>query len=175
MKAIVGLLAAGLFVTTSFAAGVSKAPTEETEKLTWYTDLKDAHKLSDESGKPIFGFFTGSDWCGWCMRLQREVFAKDAFVEWANDNVILLELDFPKRKVLPDEIKAQNQNLQRAFKVTGYPTVWLFRSTMDAETEHFSLAAIGKLGYPRGAEKGKEEVKFIETANGILASEKKAN
>lgn len=144
---------------------------EEKGGLMWYSDLNEVHKLSLETGKPIFGFFTGSDWCGWCMRLQREVFAKEAFIDWAKKNVILLELDFPRKKQLPDELRKQNQDLQRAFQVTGYPTVWIFRSTKDETTNNFKLSALGKLGYPRGAEKGKEEVKFLEDANKVLAAD----
>ena len=146
------------------------------EKLSWYTDLDEAHQISEESGKPIFGFFTGSDWCGWCHKLERDVFQKDAFVKWAADEVVLLELDFPRKTILPADLAKQNRELQQAFKVTGYPTIWIFFADKDPETEHFSLTALGKLGYPTGAVKGKEEVKFLDTANKILANkDKKAN
>jgi protein disulfide-isomerase len=104
--------------------------------------------------------------------LQREVFSKQAFIDWAKTKVVLLELDFPRRTVQPDEIKKQNQELQQAFQVSGYPTVWLFRSKKDPQTSHFSLTAIGKLGYPRGAEVGKEEVKFLADAEAVLVNDK---
>ena len=82
-----------------FSLGVVKAAGKVDEKtgLTWYTNLEEAHKISKETNKPVFGFFTGSDWCGWCHKLQREVFAKQAFIDWAKENVILLEVDFPKK------------------------------------------------------------------------------
>ena len=131
---------------------------EEKDGLMWYTDLNEVHELHQETGKPIFGFFTGSDWCGWCWKLQADVFKKEAFKTWAKENVILLELDFPKRKEQPMELKKQNQGLQQAFKITGYPTVWLFNTSVNEETKQFHLSALGKLGYPSGAEKGKEEV-----------------
>jgi thioredoxin-related protein len=166
--AVVGL------ITASFRTETFKIQDTD-EKLTWYTDLDEAHKLSEESGKPIFGFFTGSDWCGWCHKLEREVFAKDAFVEWASTEVVLLELDFPRKTKLPEAQAKQNRELQQAFKVTGYPTIWIFFANKDVETDHFSLTALGKLGYPSGAVKGKEEVKFLENANGVLANKKKAN
>lgn len=143
------------------------------EKLTWYTDLDEAYEVSKESGKPIFGFFTGSDWCGWCHKLEREVFAKDAFVEWAEKEVVLLELDFPRKTKLPEEQAKQNRELQQAFRVTGYPTIWIFFADKDPETAHYSLTALGKLGYPSGAVKGKEEVKFLENANNVLANKDK--
>ncbi|MBD3637960.1 MAG: thioredoxin family protein [Crocinitomicaceae bacterium] len=166
--AIVGL------VTASFKSE-SQSLQENDEKLTWYTDLDKAYEISEESGKPIFGFFTGSDWCGWCHKLQREVFAKDAFIEWAQKEVVLLELDFPRKKKLPEELAKQNRELQQAFKVTGYPTVWIFFADKDPDTDHFNLTALGKLGYPSGAVKGKEEVKFLDNANKVLANKDKAS
>jgi protein disulfide-isomerase len=47
-------------------------------------------------------------------------------VEWANKNVVLMEVDFPRMKVLPAEIQQQNNNLQQSFGVMGYPTIWMF-------------------------------------------------
>ena len=160
------------FVVSSFNAKPA-LPEDETKGLTWHTDLDEVHQLSEKSGKPIFGFFTGSDWCGWCHKLQREVFAKEAFITWANENVILLELDFPRKTQLPAELAKQNRELQQAFQVSGYPTIWIFNADKDKETDHFSLSALGKLGYPRGAEAGKEEVKFIADANAVLAKNPK--
>lgn len=144
-----------------------------TSKLTWYTDLAKAREVSDAKHKPIFGFFTGSDWCGWCRKLQADVFAKPAFVEWASKNVVLLELDFPRRKQLPAELAQQNQALQQAFKITGYPTIWLFYVSESGANGSMNLNALGSLGYPQGTESGKEELKFLSDANAILANDKK--
>lgn len=143
------------------------------EGLVWHTDLMKANDLSQKSKKPIFAFFTGSDWCGWCHKLQRDVFAKPAFIEWANKNVILLELDFPRRKTLPQELMVQNQTLQQQLKVSGYPTIWLITLTKDESKNQISINTLGSLGYPSGAESGKEEVKFLASANSILGKGKK--
>lgn len=159
-------LASITFLFTLLNTGVIFAT--ESSGLTWYTNLDTVVTLSNESDKPIFGFFTGSDWCGWCMKLQREVFAKQDFIDWAQKNVILLELDFPRKTVQTDELKTQNRNLQQAFQVSGYPTIWIFTAVKDAVSQNFSLTAWGKLGYPAGAETGKEEVKFLAEANKIL-------
>ena len=67
------------------------------QEINWNTDIKKATTLAIESNKPILMFFTGSDWCGWCIRLQKAVFLKPEFKKWANKNVILVELDFPRR------------------------------------------------------------------------------
>jgi len=155
-----------------FSKGIS-AQTDKKDTLVWYTELATVHQISQSSNKPIFGFFTGSDWCGWCHKLQKDVFAKKEFIDWANKNVVLLELDFPRRKQLPADLVQQNSGLQQAFQVRGYPTVWMFFTTKDETTNNFNITALGSLGYPQGAEVGKEEVKFLNDANAILASQKK--
>ncbi|MEX1000782.1 MAG: thioredoxin fold domain-containing protein [Crocinitomicaceae bacterium] len=172
---IIAWFAVMAFAITSFTFEVNKVQDEKETALEWHTDLNKVHELSEKTGKPIFGFFTGSDWCGWCHKLQREVFAKDDFIEWAKKEVILLELDFPRKKKLPADLAKQNNELQQALKVTGYPTIWVFYTEKNEETGQFNLNALGRLGYPRGAVKGKEEVKFIEDANQVLAKGNKAS
>ncbi len=153
-----------LFVNSTISQNAKKV-----EKLEWHTDLMKAHDLSKKSKKPIFAFFTGSDWCGWCIKLQQNVFAKEAFIKWANKNVILLELDFPRRKQLPQEQMQQNYGLQQAFNVSGYPVIWIFNIIKSDTTKMMGIDAYGSLGYP-AAEPGKEEIKFIEDANKVLQS-----
>jgi|688.fasta_scaffold164970_2 protein disulfide-isomerase len=150
-------------------------PAEKNNGLKWYTNLDEAQILSNTSKKPIFGFFTGSDWCGWCKKLQAEVFAKPEFVAWAKKNVILLELDYPRAKEQSPEIKQQNASLQQTFQVRGYPTCWLFYVKDNAETKQKSIEAMGSGGYPQGATPGKEEVKFLEDMNKIMADYRAKN
>lgn len=145
---------------------------KEPDTLQWFTHLDEARQLSDKTKKPIFGFFTGSDWCGWCHKLERDVFSKKSFISWAAKNVVLLELDFPRNKKLPADLMQQNGGLQQAFKVQGYPTIWMFYVNKDTATNRFSLKALGSLGYPGGAIPGKEDEKFLETANKILETGK---
>jgi thioredoxin-related protein len=170
MKSVAFLV---LFLTGIPFSGMAQTAQADTSGLKWFTDLSKAREVSDATHKPIFGFFTGSDWCGWCHKLQSNVFAKEAFITWANKNVILLELDFPRRKQLPAELAQQNQALQQAFQVRGYPTIWLFYVTEDKTKPNLNLTSLGSLGYPAGAEVGKEEVKFLNDANLILAKGKK--
>jgi protein disulfide-isomerase len=113
----------------------------------WLVDLDEAYEQSKETGKPILANFTGSDWCRWCKRLSAAVFVKPEFQKWAKENVILLELDFPKRTSVPDEIKAQNSKLQRAFKVRGFPTIWVFELDKEKGTDEMKINALGKTGY----------------------------
>lgn len=169
MKKIVFVLF--LSVIAAMAPAYAQNP-EKKGGLEWYTDLTKANEVSKATHKPIFGFFTGSDWCGWCHKLQNDVMSKPAFIKWAKDKVVLLELDFPRQKQLAPALAQQNSSLQQAFQVQGYPTVWLFTLTPDAATNKMNITPYGSLGYPQGAEQGREEVKFLNDANAILAKAK---
>lgn len=119
----------------------------------WHESFDDAKAAALESGKPILADFTGSDWCHWCVKLKEDVFEKDEFKKWARDNVILLELDYPKRSSQDPMIKQQNAKLAKEYNITGYPTVLL----MTPEGK-----VLGKLGY------SSEPSKWIESATSIL-------
>jgi protein disulfide-isomerase len=149
------------------------AQNDSIRDLAWHTQIEEVYNLSKASGKPIFAFFTGSDWCGWCHKLQREVFAKPAFIKWADQNVILLELDFPRRKKLPEELAQQNNQLQQVFRVGAFPTIWMFCIDKDEAAKRMNISAAGSLGYPPSAINGREEVAFLANANRILTSCKK--
>jgi thioredoxin-related protein len=145
--------------------------TIDNSPLFWHTNVFKADSISKISNKPIFGFFTGSDWCGWCHRLQAKVFAKPDFIKWAKEKVVLLELDFPRNNQQTPEIQQQNAGLQQAFKVEGYPTIWIFKIAKDSATNSMKLNPLGSLGYPN-ASAGKEEATFLTSANEILNKEK---
>jgi thioredoxin-related protein len=122
--------------------------TIQAQELSWQTDMNKAVELSKKSHKPLLLFFTGSDWCGWCMRLQKEVMKTPEFTKWANDNVILVELDFPRRTPQAPEIQKQNMELQQTFAVQGYPTVWFVNaSKIDGK---INLQKLGSTGYVAG-------------------------
>lgn len=171
MKKLNSLL---LFLALMAAAPVfaqTEAPKQE-GGLTWYTDIVKASELSKSTKRPLFAFFTGSDWCGWCKKLQATVFSKPDFIQWANKNVVLVELDFPRYKTLSPELTQQNNSLQQTFQVQGYPTVWLFYLNKNEKGEGYAIDALGSLGYPGGAEAGKEEQKFIKEANALFEKHK---
>jgi protein disulfide-isomerase len=143
----VNFLALFVFMGT-FTFGQTSAQTYAAENEGWLVDVNEAYEVSQETGKPILANFTGSDWCGWCKRLTKSVFIHDEFKSWAEENVVLLELDFPRRKQLPQEIKAQNRNLQKAFGVRGYPTIHVFDLSKNDSGE-FAISALGKTGYTK--------------------------
>lgn len=136
--------------------------------LTWYDDINKVYELSTKSKKPVFAFFTGSDWCGWCHKLERAVFEKPGFQKWAKENVILMEVDFPRRKEQPQKLMEQNQGLQNFFQVQGYPTIWVFNMGRDSTNGNFNITPLGNLGYPAGSAPGEEEKMFLGNVNKIL-------
>ena len=116
--------------------------------LVWHTDVTKAINISMENEKPLFFFFTGSDWCGWCIKLQKEVFFKPEFVKWAKENIVLVELDFPRRKKLDETLTKQNDNLRQMFAVRGYPTGWLVMPEIVDQKVNFKR--LGSQGYVAG-------------------------
>ena len=77
----------------------------------WQTDYKSAQEQAKASHKLLLVDFTGSDWCGWCIRLNAEVFSKPEFQNYATKNLVLVEVDFPRRKSQSTEVRKQNQEL----------------------------------------------------------------
>ena len=97
-------------------------------ELTWLTDLDEAKKVATKENKKLLVDFTGSDWCGYCMKLHKEVFATEEFEKFAKD-FVLVELDFPKRKEQPAAEKAKNQAAQKKYGVNGFPTVIIMNTS----------------------------------------------
>lgn len=135
--------------------------TTQAQKLNWHTDVKEAITIGNKEHKPLLLFFTGSDWCGWCIRLQKEVLLTPEFAKWAAENVILVELDYPRRTPQTDEIKKQNGELQQAFGIQGFPTIH-FANASDIEGK-VNFEGLGKTGYVAGG-----PVAWLAEANEIL-------
>lgn len=115
----------------------------------WLVDFEKAKLTAKTESKDILMDFTGSDWCGWCIKLRDEVFTKTEFKSAAPQKFVLLELDFPqspevKGKMKPETIE-QNARLNEKFEVQGYPTILL----VDAEGRPYA-----KTGYQAGGPAG---------------------
>ncbi len=134
----------------------------QAQELNWHTDMAKATEASLKENKPLLLFFTGSDWCGWCIKLQRDVLKTNEFATWATQNVILVELDFPKSKPQDQNIKMQNQQLAQTFGIQGYPTVWLV-NPIKGQDNKVNLTGLGSLGYDKSASN------WITNANTFLA------
>ncbi len=134
----------------------------QAQELNWHTDMASATELSLKENKPLLLFFTGSDWCGWCIKLQRDVLKTSEFENWASQNVILVELDFPRSKPQDQAIKMQNAQLAQTFGIQGYPTVWLV-NPVKGEDMKVNLQGLGSLGYDKSA------TNWITNATAFLA------
>ncbi|MEP6685313.1 MAG: thioredoxin family protein [Verrucomicrobiota bacterium] len=126
------------FAVAAFAAFFATAAGAESG---WSTDYKLSQKEAKENHKRVLLNFTGSDWCGWCIRLQKEVFDKPEFADYAAKNLVLVELDFPARKQLSDPIRQQNMEMAQRYQIQGFPTIIVLNG--DGQ-------AVGALGYTPG-------------------------
>jgi len=102
----------------------NKENTEES-KIAWFTNLEKAQEVAQEKDLPIFIHFTGSDWCGWCWKLEEEVYSKPIFQEYVSGNMVMVTIDFPKKIQQTAEVKTYNRSLATRFNIKGFPTVQL--------------------------------------------------
>lgn len=130
-----------LLITLALACAAMFASAEE---LKWLTNATQAQTQAKSEKKVVFLNFTGSDWCGWCIKLNKEVFSTPEFAEYARKHLVLVEVDFPRRKQLTPEQKKANTTLAAKYKIRGYPTIIV----LDGDGRQ-----LGELGYVRGGPK----------------------
>ncbi len=106
----------------------------------WLTDLDEGIAVAKADKKAILVDFTGSDWCGWCIRLKKEVFDQKEFAA-ASKDFVLVELDYPQKKKQSAEEKAKNKALAEKFAIEGFPTIML----LDSDGQPFA-----QTGYQEG-------------------------
>ena len=94
----------------------------------WTTDLSKAQEKAKKEKKMVLVDFTGSDWCPPCKALHKNVFTSDEFLKYAKDNLVLVEVDFPKGKPQSTEVKKANEELAKKHQVEAFPTVIVFDS-----------------------------------------------
>lgn len=117
MKSIaLGLLLG--FVATQVFAGEGE----------WLTDLAKAQEKAKAEKKMVLVDFTGSDWCPPCKALHSNVLTSEEFSKFAKDNLVLVEIDFPRSKPQSADQKKANKELAKKHDVSGYPTVIVFDS-----------------------------------------------
>lgn len=88
----------------------------------WQTDFAAAQTSAKKDSKAILLDFTGSDWCGWCIKMKKDSLDQKAFQEFADKKLVLVEVDFPNAKKQTEAVKKQNDDLQKKYNVEGYPT-----------------------------------------------------
>ena len=119
----------------------------------WLIDFEKAKEEAAERNVPILIDFSGSDWCGWCIKLDNEVFSQSEFKAYAKDNLVLFLADFPNSKPQSAEVKSQNEKLSKKYGAQYFPTVIL----VDAEGKELE-----RTGYkPGGAAAYVEHLKSL--------------
>lgn len=131
MKKLIVLLTA-FFTACSVFAGID-----------WYDNFGKAQEESKKTGKPILMLFTGSDWCGFCIRMDKAAFSKPGFQEFIQSNFVMFKADFPRRTKLQPGIAAQNNDLAEQYGIRGFPTVLITNS---------EGAVLARTGFIRGNE-----------------------
>jgi protein disulfide-isomerase len=98
-------------------------------EVEWLTDFTKAQEKAKAENKKILLDFTGSDWCPPCIALHKNVLNTKEFAEFAKDNLVLVELDFPRRTKLPAQQKEANDKLLKKFEVDAFPTIIVLDTT----------------------------------------------
>ena len=122
----------------------------------WMTQFSEARAMAKNEGKPILMDFTGSNWCGWCVKLKKEVFTKPPFLGFANDNLILMTIDFPRGVHQEEWLVDQNNKLLDQYGVNSFPTIILI---------DYNGNVLGRTGYKSG---GSEN--YVEHLKGLLSN-----
>jgi thioredoxin-related protein len=107
----------------------------------WSDDYDKALAKAKTEKKMVLLDFTGSDWCSWCMKLDKEVFSKKEFKDYAKENLVLVEVDFPNAKRQTKKLKEQNEKLKTEHSIQGFPTMIVLNSEGEK---------VGQLGYMAG-------------------------
>ena len=153
MKKLAALAAVAL-ASCAFAA---KPATEGATLGAWTMDMKAAQALAKQENKPLFLCFTGSDWCGWCKLMEKNVFSEPEWDAYAKENLVLVWLDFPQNAALvPEAIAKQNDELAKLYEITGFPTYVL----LSPEGKE-----VGRLGANRQA----DAESFARQVDGVFA------
>jgi thiol-disulfide isomerase/thioredoxin len=118
------------------------APTKPTSGLSWGTDLPAALNQAQSENKLVLLDFTGSDWCGWCIKFDRDVLSTPGFAAYAQNKLVLVVVDFPRQKPQSDALKQANNQLKDRFRVDGFPTFVLLN--------HAGKELGRQVGYARG-------------------------
>jgi thioredoxin-related protein len=153
---VVGLLGYGMyrFMDKGVVGVAAQAGEEE-----WLTDFGKAKQAARERNAPILANFAGTDWCGWCIKLDREVFSQDEFRVYAKTNLVLFLADYPKQKQLPEQTARQNAELAQLYGIEGFPSVLL----LDANGKE-----LARTGYRQGGSKA-----YVEYLRQLIAGLKR--
>ena len=150
------LMSAVVFVGCNKRSNPAGGAETPAVKLPWLTDLPKAEAQAMAEHKMIFLEFTGSDWCPACIEFKEEVASTPEFASYARTNLVLVEVDFPRRKALPEAMQQSNAGLVGKFKIAG--------ATGDFPLPTFILlnGNGGELGRWKGYAPGSDPKQFIQ-------------
>jgi len=145
-----------LILTAILLLNLGCEENQSSTNLSWITNLEQAIELAKKENKAVLVNFTGSDWCKWCFKLRDEVFAQNDFTNYADENLVLVVIDFPRNKTQSNETKMYNQSIAQQFGVQGFPTIILINN---------EGVPVAKTGYqPGGASNYVNHIKsFLES------------
>lgn len=149
----------------ALAAALPLAAFAQTSTPVGFTDnLDEAFALSRADGRFIYACFSGSDWCGWCRRLEREVLSKKAFLDAVTNDYILVYIDSPSdTSLLSERAKVENPRVTERYRISGFPTALIFEPNGGIVT---------KTGYREGgAESYAQHLLAIRTRGPALRRE----
>jgi thioredoxin-related protein len=115
MRFLLMTIISALFVTTNI----------------WETDFIRAKQAAQAEHKYILLNFSGSDWCGPCIQMHKEIFETDVFDQYAKENLVLAKADFPrlKKNQLSKEQQSKNDQLAELYNKEGkFPFTLLLTS-----------------------------------------------
>jgi protein disulfide-isomerase len=144
MKIFTLLCAFTAIFGTSFVSAqepASSSQSAQVAEINWMTDFEAAKAAANTQGKPMFLYFTGSDWCPWCKKMDKEILSTPEFQQAMADKIVFVKVDFPRQTKLDKATKEQNDKLAKTFEVTGFPSAII----LDKNGHK-----IEKIGYQQG-------------------------
>lgn len=117
MKKLLGLATGFLFLMAVLPTALSA------KSIEWQTNYAQARQEAEAQNKPMVLFFTGSDWCPWCIKIHNEIMSKPDFENQVADKFVFVEIDRPKKTKLPEDVQRQNAELTQRYKIRSFPTV----------------------------------------------------
>ncbi len=88
----------------------------------WKTNLEEAKVMAKEENKAIVLVFQGSDWCAPCIKLDQEIWSTNEFKKLAENELVMLKADFPRKKKnkLVLEQAQHNNSLAEKYNPNGH-------------------------------------------------------
>jgi thioredoxin-related protein len=111
-----------IFVPWTVVALLLGSASARAQESHWLDNYNKAVEMAKTDNKNILLDFTGSDWCPWCIRMDKEVLDTPEFKAYADKNLVLMLVDFPQGKQLSQQVQDQNGDLQKKFGADGFPT-----------------------------------------------------